>query len=251
MALHKGFFKRNGLNVQILFSGNDQDVYDAILKKKADFAISDPIFSAQNEKVVCSGIVVNRIGIWGLTHNTAINRLKRIEDFVGLRIGSLPKPATTFSLISNLKDSNKRLLKSMKVVEAPIGSQQTLLTSNKADIILELEPMLSLAESYGLKAVLSLADYYQDFAFTGITHLNSLAEDDPEIIEKFMRCINKGLDVCLEDEKSSLKISKIVFSTYSDDILKKAYRRLVKAKVWPSTSAIENSAWENALKLRS
>ncbi len=250
IALHKGLFRKQNLEIEVLYSGNDQDVYKDVLKGKVDFAISDPLFSIKNNKVTCAGIVVNRIGIWGLTHNPAIKSIKRIEDFVGLRIGSLPSPATTYALIDNLKSSNKRLLKSMKIIEAPIGSQQSLLTSNKADIVLDIEPMVSLAESLGLKPVLSLADYYQDFAFTGITHQTSLLKTNPELVKNFMIAIDKGLKLALTDKKTSLKIAQEVFKTYEPNIIMKAYARLLKAKVWPDNSEIDSKAWESARKIK-
>jgi ABC-type nitrate/sulfonate/bicarbonate transport system substrate-binding protein len=138
----------------------------------------------------------------------------------------------------------------MKIVEAPIGSQQSLLTSNKADIVLDIEPMVSLAESLGLKPVLSLADYYQDFAFTGITHQTSLLSTNPDLVTNFMKAINKGLKLARTDEKTSLKIAQEVFKTYEPIILKKAYTRLLMAKVWPESSDIDSKAWESARKLK-
>ncbi len=250
IAINTGIFEKRGLDVQTIYSGNDQDVYKAVLKGKVDFAISDPLFSIENEKVLCSGIVVNRIGIWGISHNPAIKKITRLEDLVGLRIGSLPSPATTYSLIKALKEKNKRLLKSLKIIEAPIGNQQTLLSSNKADVILELEPMVSLAESYGIKPVFSLADYYKDFAFTGITHSKNLLEENPEAVKKFMVAINKGLKVCLRNEKVAIKVSKELFKTYPEAILKKAYARLLKAKVWPENTTIDKVSWQIASTVR-
>jgi ABC-type nitrate/sulfonate/bicarbonate transport system substrate-binding protein len=102
-------------------------------------------------------------------HNKpAIQTLKTLADFVQLRIGSFPQPSTTYTVISALKEKNKRLLRYMQIIEAPIGQQAALLKNNQADIILELEPMVSLAEENNLRAVFSLSDYSQIGAITGL-----------------------------------------------------------------------------------
>jgi hypothetical protein len=48
----------------------------------------------------------------------------------------------------------------------------------------------------------------------------------------------------------ALKIAAIVFPEYSPKILEKAYQRLVKADVWPTTLQINSKAWQTSLKLR-
>jgi NitT/TauT family transport system substrate-binding protein len=199
---------------------------------------------------VCVALAVKRAAIWGITHNPAIPPLKKVEDFVQLRIGSFPRPSTTYSLIDGLKQKHKRLLKYMQLIEAPIGKQMQLLVNNKADVILELEPMVSLAESQGMRAVFSIAQFYGDAAFTGLIATRKTADTKPLLVKKMTQALQQGLDTCLKDKAKALKIAQQVFPDYPKTVLSQAIDRLIEHGVWPQTTAIDPVIWKAAVTLR-
>src|ERR1700733_11654231 len=46
IAQEKGFFKEEGLDINVKFSGNDDQVFATVLKGEAQFGIGDPVFTA-------------------------------------------------------------------------------------------------------------------------------------------------------------------------------------------------------------
>ena len=46
IAQDKGFFKEQGLDVSIVFSGNDDQVFATVARGDAQFGVGDPIFTA-------------------------------------------------------------------------------------------------------------------------------------------------------------------------------------------------------------
>jgi NitT/TauT family transport system substrate-binding protein len=251
IALYGGFSTHEGLDLTLEFAGNDDAIYKHVATGKAHFGIGDPIFieSARNKKynVTCPALIVQRAALWGVTHNPAIPVLTHIEDFVQLRIGSFPKPSTTYCVIAGLKEKHKRLLKYMQIVEAPIGKQSSLLSKNQADIILELEPMVSMAEMHGIRAVFSLADYQPNAAFTGLM-VSSVT--DPATSHAMVTALQDGLHACHTNKKLALTIAQQMFSDYPVQVLEKAYDRLKSSDVWPQTTTIDPTLWRNAVKLR-
>jgi NitT/TauT family transport system substrate-binding protein len=255
VALYGGYAKAKGLKPKLIFSGSDENVFHAVARGKADFGISDPIFTEIHRKKTrpgpaCKALLVKRVPIWGVTHNPAIPPLKRIEDFVQLRIGSLPRGSTTYSLIEGLKLKHKRLLKYTQIIEAPIEKQFHLLSTGKADVVLELEPYISMAEHQGLRTVFSLAQFYGDFAFTGLTVSHGMQMRDPAVVEKLIAALDKGLKVCREDKKEALRIAIEMFPGYAPEILEKGIRRLRAANVWPDTADVNQAGWKAAVHLR-
>ena len=253
-AICSGFTKTLGLDITLIHAGNDDQIFHQVTTGKVDFGFGDPIFveigKQQGIKAVCLALAVKRAAIWGITHNPAIPLLENVEDFVQLRIGSFPKPSTVYSLIEGLKQKHKRLLKYTQIVEAPIGTQAQLLIHNKADVVMELEPMVSLAASKGMRAVFSLAQFYGDAAFTGLTALEKTVQNKPDVAIKMVKALQHGLDICATDRKQALMIAQQVFPDYSIAVLAQAIKRLKAHGVWPKTTVIDPNMWQAAVKLR-
>jgi NitT/TauT family transport system substrate-binding protein len=254
VAVYGGMAKKLGLDITLGFAGNDDEIFHQAVTGQADFGFGDPLFVDIGRRKglygTCVALAVKRAALWGITHNPAIPMLQRIEDFVQLRLGTFPKPSTTYSLLEGLKRRHKRLLKSMQIVQAPIGEQAKLLVTDRADVILELEPMVSLAESKGLRAVFSIAQFYDDAAFTGLTVSEKTLVEKPEMVEKMVCALQHGLDICLKDKKTALAIAQQVFPDYPPDVLAKAIDRLKKAGAWPKTTEIDPVVWAAAVRLR-
>jgi NitT/TauT family transport system substrate-binding protein len=253
-GLYGGFAEKEGLAPTLIFAGNDDDVFNHVVTRKADFGFADPIFveigKLTGKKTVCIALAVKRAALWGITHNPAIPVLKKVEDFVQLRIGSFPKPSTTYSLIDGLKKKHKRLLKYTQIIEAPIGAQANLLTDNKADVIMEIEPMVSLAESRGMRAVFSLPQFYADSAITGLFTREETLQKHPLLVEKMNRILQQGLKMCLRNPSTTLKVAMHVFPDYPKEVLQKALRRLRDDEIWPQNTDVDTVLWQRAITQR-
>lgn len=254
VAERTGLFAAQGLDANIYFAGNDDAVFAEVARGRADFGVGDPGFVAMGQKLGHKTRVVaaliNNICNWGITQHAEIKPIVSEMDLVGLRIGCYPKPSTTYTLLSGLKARHPKLLKTMHIVEAEIGHQAYLLASGQADLVLELEPMVSIALRQGLRLVCSMADFYGEFLFTGLMTSLKLIEEKPQIVERAVRALQHGLIVCRNEPAKAIAVAQGLFPTLGQGILGEAIGRMIQSQAWPEQTIILPKAWQASLKLR-
>ncbi len=252
LAIEGGFFAKHGLDIELVFPGNDDEVFAAVAKGKAELGLGDPTFCAlkKNAKhdVKMLATIMDRIGTWGFTSNPVIPVIKDKDDMVNLRIGTYPSPATGTSILKNLKASNKRLLRSMQIIEAPIGKQFGLLASGKADIVIDIEPFVSMAESKGCKVVYSFSKLHGPFAFTGLVAKNEFLEGSSERTKAILDGVKKGFKALENNPALVAKTCAKYFPDMDEAVLKKATARLLKEHSWPKNIKPSPASWMNAIK---
>ncbi|HIQ50753.1 MAG TPA: ABC transporter substrate-binding protein, partial [Nautiliaceae bacterium] len=197
VAIDRGFFKEEGLDVEIKFSGNDDQVFATVIGGEAMFGIGDPVFAAVayekrgiEGRVV--GLIVGKVALWGITNKDNVKEIKTYRDLDGLTIGTFPAPSTTYTIVNNIIQEYKL---NSRIKQAPIGSQLSLLEKGAADVVMLLEPSASIAEvERGYRVVMSMPRLWGNFAFTGLTTTKEWIEKDPQTVRKFLRAMQKALD---------------------------------------------------------
>jgi len=254
VAREERLFDEVGLEVEHYPAGNDDEVYRDVANNSADFGIGDPTFVARQKPSTDSprlvAALVNQACIWGYTHHPELPELKVPADFVTLRLACFPKPSTTFELLHSFKAKHSRLLKSMQLVETEIGYQADLLASDEADVVLDIEPMISYAESKGYRIILSVANFYKHLLFTGIVASSKILSSDPNVVENFVLAIQRGLRRCREDRSAALRAATALYPGLSESVLRNAIDRMLASHAWPEQALIEPESWKAALKLR-
>lgn len=254
IAQKKGFFKDEGLDIAIKFSGNDDQVFATVLKGEAQFGIGDPVFTAisrekgANGKVVAA--IVNGVALWGVTNNPKIPQITSADQLAGLRIGTFPQPSTTYTLIKNTITQGGDKLKNTKIVEAPIGSQIALLENKSADIAMELEPAASIDESNGYRVVYSLPQFFGDFSFTGLTTTDDFIKQNPEIVQKMVNAIEKACRYAHSDVEGTIKVAQSLFPTQKPEVIAKAVRRMISENTLPQHALTSVQGWDKAINVR-
>jgi NitT/TauT family transport system substrate-binding protein len=256
VAQEKGFFKDEGIEVTIKFSGNDDQVFATVLKGEAQFGIGDPVFTAISRekgakgKVVAS--IVDGVAIWGVTNNDSIKSIEQPRDLEGLRVGTFPDPSTNYALMKKTILHGGVELKNTKIVQAPIGSQLALLELKKggADIAMDLEPGTSIAESKGYRVVYSSPKFYGRFAFTGLTTTEEYIKSNSETVQKVVNAIEKALQFCHSNEIGTTEIAEKLFPNLDKRVVKNAVNRMVTEKTIPEHAIIIDEAWLKAMQVR-
>jgi NitT/TauT family transport system substrate-binding protein len=158
VAMEEGVFGKNGIDVDLKFAGNDDQIFATVISGAAQFGVGDPVFTAISHdkggpgKVVA--MMITNLGVGGIANDPKIPVIKTPDNLDGLRIGSLPEPSTTFTLLTGVK---KRYGLNLQIVQAPIDGQVALLEAGKADIAVDLEPDLSIFVDKGYRLVFDLA----------------------------------------------------------------------------------------------
>lgn len=251
LAQERGFFKEQGLDIKVKYSGNDDQVFATVLKGEALLGIGDPIFTAiarengAKGKVVAS--IVDGVSIWGVTKKD-IPFIQRPIDLKGLKLGTFPAPSTVFTLMQNTINDNK--LEDTKIVQAPIGSQIALIENGSVDIAMELEPGASLAESQGYKVVYSAAQFYGPFAFTGVTTTEENITKNKETIQKFVNALEQALVFARNSPDETIKTAQSLFPNLDKEVVANAVNRMIKDKTIPITTTMSDESWQNAMKIR-
>ncbi len=253
LAQEKGFFKEQGLDIKIKFSGNDDQVFATVIKGEALFGIGDPVFTAISRekggkgKVVAS--IVNGVALWGIARkDSKISEISNANQLKGLKIGTFPKPSTTYTLVKNTIDENN--LKGTKVVETNFGAQIAVLESNNADIVMDLEPGASIAESKGYKIVYSLPKFYGDFSFTGLTTIEQVIESKPKTVQKMVNAIEEANVFAHQNIDETVRIAQTLFPKQDPNVIKKAVYRMINENTIPPHAFTSLKGWNKAIDVR-
>lgn len=253
VAKDKGFFKDEGLDVQLVNTGGDEKTFTAVASGSAQFGVADPTFTAiarekgQGGKVIAS--IVNGVPFWGVTFRKDIKPFDKVTAFDGLRVATYTAPSTNYTVMKKILQNNGLPVKA-KIVEGAFGSLIAMLKAGKADIAMELEPVASIAATEGATVVYSLAGVYGDFAFTGLTTTDSYIKDHPEIVQAAVRAMDRAIKLMHSDFEGTLVIAKKEFPEVDENILRNALQRIIKEGTVPKSVFLSKESWDKAIILR-
>jgi NitT/TauT family transport system substrate-binding protein len=246
-----GFFEEEGLDVTIVPTGGDEKTFAALLSGDAQFGVADPVFVAisgergQEGRVVAS--ILGTVPFWGVTRNAAIDEIKEPSALSGYSVATFPAPSTAYAL---QKDMFLDGGVAPNIREAAFGTLLAVMDAGDADIALELEPNVSMAVADGAKVVYSLADYYPEFAFTGLTVLPEYAEEHPDTVQAAVNALAKALEFIHENQEETARILAERFPEIDDAVAEDAVRNLVAAEVFSQSTLVTQEEWDAAVALR-
>jgi len=251
LAMEAGFLRDEGIEVSLVFAGNDDQTFAAMASGSTQFALGDPIFTAIaaergfNAKAVA--LMIEKLAIYGFTNQERVPTIREPQLLSGLRVGSFPSPSTTYTLLSRM---NLGVQPPMEIVQGAHGTQLGLLTAKRVDIALDLEPAVSIAESAGHRVVLDLARLTEPSAITGLMTTQRLIDQDPKLIQGMVSALQRAMDLLSEDKVRVAQISRAIFPDISAPIIEKAIDRLYSSSAYPKRVVIPEGHWRNAQAVR-
>jgi len=251
LANEKGYFKEEGLDVQISSTGGDDKTFAAVISGNAQFGVADPTFVAiakekgQSGKVIAS--VVNGVPFWGVTNRQDLVPFTNDSQLKGLKVATFPSPSTAYTLQFDMfEDAGLQ----PNIRQAAFGALLPLLEAKEVDIALEIEPNVSTATQKGAKILYSMAERYGDFAITGITVSETMVKEKPEIIQKFVNALQKAERFGHTYPDSVAIYAQRHFPNLEASVLREASLRMINAKTFPQSVMISPDAWRKACALR-
>lgn len=251
VAIDRGFFREEGLEIELTNTGGDDKTFAAVIGGSAIFGIADPTFVAiakeqgQGGRVVAS--VVNGVPFWGVTKNNNIPLISEAKQLNGYSVATFPSPSTAFTLQSQMFRSAGL---EPNIKQAAFGTLLPMLENGQADIALELEPNVSIAVHNGARVLYSLSDIYGDFAITGVMISDETAEQDPELVRKFVRALDKSEKFSHQYPDSVAFYARKRFTEINGETIKNAVSRIIENKTLPRSTFISAEAWNKAVQLR-
>jgi len=210
IAMEEGLFKKRGLDVDLRFAGNDDQIFATVISGDATFGVGDPVFAAVSREKGGPGrivaMVITKLGLSGYTNKKEVPEIEKPEDAKGLRIGSLPAPSTAYTLLTEFVKKNALDKEGTEVIQAAIGSQLAALEAGQVDIAVDLEPTVSVAENKGYRVAFSLDRFTDAQAITGISTLESTIKQRPGLVQKVVSSLQEALDLLRSDKEVSLRV---------------------------------------------
>jgi len=251
IAKDKGFFEKQGLDVEIVSTGGDDKTYAAVIGGDAQFGIADPTFVAiartkgQGGQVIAS--IVNGVPFWGVAKRQDIPEIKDPKMLKDYSVATFPSPSTAYIL---QEDMFKKGGLKPNIKQAAFGTLLTQLESGQVDIALELEPNVSTAIKQGARIVYAMPEVYGDFSLTGVSVSDNMIQKNPEQVQKFVNAIEMALVFARESTDEAIEIAAKRFPTLDKEIVAQALRRMIETNTLPRTTVISPDAWDKACNLR-
>lgn len=246
-----GFFKDEGIEIEITNTGGDDKTFAAVLSGAATFGVADPTFVAiakergQDGEVVAS--VVNGVPFWGVATNKKIPEIKNGKQLNGYRVATFPSPSTAYTLQYDMfEDAGLK----PNIRQGAFGALLPMLNAGQVDIALELEPNVSTAVHNGAKVLYSMAQIYGDFAITGVTVSAETAKNKKDLIQKFVNALEKAEKFAHAYPDSAIQFANKKFPDLDDVIVAEAMKRIIDSNSLPVSAVISKDSWEKAISLR-
>lgn len=253
VAVDKGFFRDEGLDVKLVSTGGDEKTFAAVSSGAAQFGVSDPTFAAiarergQGGKIVAA--VVRGVPFWLVTYKPELKLMTDAKQLKGLRIAAYTAPSTSYAVAKHtLANSGKPI--DGKIVEGSFGSLIAILKAEKADLAQEIEPIVSIAENDGARVVYEPCKAFGDFAFTGVSVTDEYAVSHKETIGKFVRGLFKAMRYIKTDFDGAVEVATKEFPEVDPKVVRSALKRLIDSKTIPDSPVLPEQAWASATKLR-
>jgi NitT/TauT family transport system substrate-binding protein len=253
VAMEEGYFAENGLKPELIFAGNDDQIFATVISGDADFGVGDPVFTAiaaeKGLKAKTVALMITNLGLTGYTNKPNVPEIKKPEDLAGLRVGSFPAPSTTYTLLSELKAKHPQL-KDMQVVEGAFGTQLAMLEADKVDIAVDLEPTVSQVESKGYRVVFPMTPFIDPQAVTGLMATQKTIDDRADIVQKAVTSLQQAITAIYKDRNVAYRVSEKLFPDLGKDVIHHAVDRMMRDAMYPQSVVVKDEYWQRTLKTR-
>ena len=256
VAMEEGIFEKNGIEVELKFAGNDDQIFAAVASGDADFGVGDPVFTAiAQEKgfpAKTVALMITNLGISGYTNNPEIPVIQKPTDLKDLRVGSFPEPSTTYTLLSELKRKHPKDLFNTKIIEAPFGAQVALIEAGQADIAVDIEPTVSIVEDRGYRVVFSMKDFVEQQAITGLMVVQEMIDKKPDTVQRVVKSLQEAIDKIFETDgiEVGVRVGKKIYPDLKESIIRTAVTRMMRDAMYPQSVVVRDDYWQRTLKTR-
>ena len=253
VAIEKGYFKDEGLDVELVLTPGADNVMSAVLSGDANIGLS----GSEATIYVYNGNEKDYVKTFAqLTQKDGsfIISRKDIKDFklddlkgsyyIGGRLGGMPEMTLEYILRENGIDPNKDLTIDTSIQFASMASS---FIGGTGDYVSLFEPLASsiVNEGYGYK-VASLGSLGGNVPYTAYNARISFIENNKDVIEKFTKAIQKGLDFV--NNNDSKTIAKVILKEFPDTSLNDLTMAVESYKnndTWPKTTTFTKESFDH------
>lgn len=245
IAIKKGYFKDEGLDIDLILTPGADKVTSAVLSKDVDigFCGSEASIYVYNNKkkdyIVSFAGLTKRDGSFIVgrekNKNFKLSDLKG-KDIIGGRKGGMPEMTLEYTLKENKVDINDLTIDT----SIEFASMASAFISGTGDYVTLFEPNATLLEKEGKGYIVGyLGEYGGEVPYTSYNALKSYIKNNKDTIKKFTKAINKGLKYVQKEDNN--KIAKELVEFFPDMTINDLEKMIKRYK--------DNDAWKKNTKL--
>ncbi len=253
VALEQGYFEDEGLDIELTLTSGADNVMAAVLSGDVNIGLSGSeatiyVYNKGEKDYIKTFAQLTQ------KDGSFIVSREKIDDFtlddlkgkyiIGGRLGGMPEMTLEYALKQNNIDPNKDLTIDTSI---EFASMAGAFIGGTGDFVALFEPLATqvVNEGYGYK-VAQLGTLTDNVPYTAYNARSSYLEENPDIIEKFDRAIQRGLDFV--HEKSSDEITKAIMDQFPDtsyNDLKTAVESYLENDTWPKTTTFTKESFDH------
>ena len=252
VAMHNGYFKEEGLNIELSMISGANNVASAVLSKDIDIGFCGPEATIYVYNGGEKDYLVSFAGLTKRDGQFLVSRKKvkdfKFEDLKGKevlagRIAGMPE-LNFENALKNAKINKEDVIINTSVDFANLTSA---FLSGTGDYVNLFEPNATKLENEGLGFIVaSIGEKSGEMPYTAFNARKSYIENNKDTIKKFTKAIHKGLKYTKDhDAKEISNIIKDEFPNISINDLIKIVDRYKKADTWLDTPYINEKLFEN------
>ncbi|MNW48008.1 NMT1/THI5 like protein [compost metagenome] len=255
VAIEKGFFKDEGLDVELQTTAGGDKTMTALLSGAIDVALVGAETSIYVYQQGAEDPVINFAQLTQ-TDGTFLVAREDVKDFdwsqlkdsvfLGQRKGGMPQMAGEFTLKKHGIDPQKDLDLIQNIEFANIAAA---FASGTGQFVQLFEPQASIFEREGKgHVVASFGTESGRLPYTVFMTKQSYIKDHEEIVQKFTNAIYRGQQwVQTHSPEETAKVITPFFKDTDQDILVSAVKRYLEQGTYAESPVLEDSAWNNLL----
>lgn len=252
VALENGYFKDEGLDVEVILTSGADKVSAAVLSKTVDIGFAGPESAIYVYKNGEKDYLITFAGLTKRDGQFIVSR-KKIDNFkmedlynkeilVG-RAGGMP----SLNFLNGLKNENADKNKIKINTSVDFASLSGTFISGVGDFVNLFEPNATKLEKEGLGYVVgSVGKFSGEMPYTVFYARKSYFNDNTDKIKKFNAAINKGLDYV--KNHSDIEIAKSILPQFPDNSLNDVeliVKRYREADSWLDNTTITEKSYKN------
>ena len=239
VALEKGYFKDEGLDVEVMLTPGADKVTSAVLSKDVDIGFcgseaSIYVYNSGNKDYIVSFAGLTKRDGAFLVSREKIDNFK-LEDLkgkyvIGGRKGGMPEMTFEYTLKENNIDVNDLTIDTSIDFAAMGGT----FISGVGDFVTLFEPSATQVENEGYGYVVGyIGEYGGSVPYTAYNARKKYIKENPETIQKFTNAIDKGLDFVWNNDEE--EIAKVIVDQFPDLTINELTKMIKRYK--------DNDAW--------
>lgn len=248
-----GFFEEEGLDVELVLTSGADNVMAAVLSGDAQIGFSGSEATIYVYNGGEKDYVMTFAGLTQKDGSFLVSREKydnfKLEDLkgknvLGGRVGGMPEMTFEWALRKNGIDPKKDLYIDTSVA---FPAMEGAFIGGNGDFVTLFEPNATSVEKNGYGYVVAyVGDLGGIVPYTAYNARKSYIENNPDVIEKFTRAVNKGLQYV--DSHSAREIAEVVVKYFPDTSLsdmETIINRYKEGEAWKKNITINEEEWNH------